>query len=193
MRVTGGIARGRKLRVPSGGDVRPTTDMARKTIFDILGNRVDDARVLDLFAGSGALGIEALSRGASSAVFVEQNREACSTIESNLKITTFTSAATLRRSDVMRVLAGTPETAFDLAFLDPPYSRGLGFVSLVLGSIAAGSWVRNGGTVVVEAEVGHLEWPLGFRETRTRRFGRTQVYMAVMDDSAAKSDLSRNV
>lgn len=193
MRVTSGIARGVPLRVPAGGDVRPTTDMTRKTIFDIIGDRVVDATVIDLFAGSGALGIEALSRGATHVVFVEQNREACSTIQSNLVATKLGAHATVRRSDVVRVVAGVSETAFDLAFLDPPYRRGLGFVSLVLERIAAGSWVREGGTVVVEAEVGHLEWPLGFRETRTRRFGRTQVYMAVKDDSRTKSDLSRDV
>ena len=168
--------------------MRPTTDMARQTIFDILGSKVDDARVIDLFAGAGTLGVEALSRGARECVFVDSDREACSIILVNLEATDLRSRAQIRRADVVRVLQRPAPMPFDLAFLDPPYGRGLPFVSRVLGKIASGSWVRPGGTVVVEAEVGHLEWPTGFRETRTRTFGRTQIRMAEWDEG----DLSRD-
>ena len=155
--------------------------MARQVIFDILSTTVRDARVLDLFAGAGTLGIEALSRGAGEAVFVENDREACSIILNNLEATGLRSSAHIRRADAIRFLSRKSQTPFDLVFLDPPYSRGLGFVSRVLGKIAASDWLRQGGTVVVEAQEGQIEWPSGFRETRTRRFGRTRVSVAVSD------------
>jgi 16S rRNA (guanine966-N2)-methyltransferase len=191
MRVIGGIAKGRRLRATRSPDMRPTTDMARQTIFDILSTTVRDTRVLDLCAGAGTLGIEALSRGAREAVFVENDREACSIILNNLEATGLRSSAHIRRADVSRFLSRSSQTPFDLVFLDPPYSRGLGFVSRILGKIAAGDWIRQGGTVVVEAQEGQIEWPPGFRETRTRRFGRTRVSMAVID--GAEGDLPGDI
>lgn len=158
--------------------MRPTTDTARRTIFDILGH-VSDARVLDLFAGAGTLGIEALSRGARECVFVESDREACSVILRNLEATDLRTSATIARRDAVRFVSKRARDPFDLVFLDPPYGGGLGFVARVLGKLAAGQWVQEGGTVVVESEVGPIDWPTGFREIRSRRFGRTQVSMAV--------------
>jgi 16S rRNA (guanine966-N2)-methyltransferase len=181
MRVISGIAKGRRLRATKSPEMRPTTDMARQTIFDMLRSAVDGARVLDLCAGAGTLGIEALSRGASEAVFVEQDRDACGVILQNLEATGLRGAAHIRRTDVMRFLSRTSRTPFDLVFLDPPYSRGLGFVARVLEKLAAGTWVRGGATVVVEAQEGDVDWPPGFHETRTRKFGRTRVSLAVID------------
>jgi len=193
MRVISGIAKGRRLKSTRDPEMRPTTDMARQTIFDILGQTPVDATVLDLFAGAGTLGIEALSRGARAATFVEQDRDACGVIEENLRATTLADRGRVRRSDVVRFLSKPAQTPFDLVFLDPPYNRGLGFVARCLVQIVAGRWVRSGGTVVVEAEEGHVEWPLGFRETRTRRFGRTRVSMAVRDDGRTSGDLSGDI
>jgi 16S rRNA (guanine966-N2)-methyltransferase len=187
MRVISGVAKGRRLRATKSPEMRPTTDMARQTIFDMLGAVVSSARVLDLFAGAGTLGIEALSRGAREAIFVESDRDACSIILQNLEATGLRAAGVIRRADVSRMLSRTSRTPFDLVFLDPPYGRGLGFVSRTLGKIAAGKWIRPGGTVVVEAQEGQIDWPPGFRETRTRRFGRTRVSMAVVD--GAEGDL----
>jgi 16S rRNA (guanine966-N2)-methyltransferase len=181
MRVISGIAKGRRLRATKSPEMRPTTDTARQTIFDILGASVDGARVLDLCAGAGTLGIEALSRGAQEAVFVEQDRDACAVILQNLEGTGLRGAGHIRRTDVMRFLSRKPRTPFDLVFLDPPYSRGLGFVARVLEKLVAGAWVHGGTTVVVEAQEGDVEWPHGFHETRTRKFGRTRVSLAVMD------------
>jgi 16S rRNA (guanine966-N2)-methyltransferase len=191
MRVISGSAKGRRLRATKSAEMRPTTDMARQTIFDMLGDSVDGARALDLCAGAGTLGIEALSRGAREAVFVEQDREACGMILQNLETTGLRGAAHIRRADVMRFLARRSRMPFDLVFLDPPYSRGLGFVSRALGKVAAGDWIHPGGTVVVEAQEGDVEWPPGFRETRTRKFGRTRVSMAVLDGN--ESDLPGDV
>lgn len=179
MRITGGTARGVRLRTLSGPETRPTTDMARKAIFDMLGPTVEGARVLDLFSGSGALAIEALSRGAVEAVLVESSREACAVMLANLTAAGVRDRGVVRRRDAERFLARTASDPFDLAFLDPPYGRGLGFVARILGKLGSGGWIRTGGTVVVEAVSGTVEWPPGFRETRTRRFGRTQVGLAV--------------
>jgi 16S rRNA (guanine966-N2)-methyltransferase len=184
MRVTGGEAKNVRLRTLRGADTRPTADQVRKAIFDILGSTVEGARVLDLFAGTGALGVEALSRGAAEAVFVESSREACSVIMNNLAATAGRGKGIVRRADAERFLNRKAHPAFDLAFLDPPYARGLGFVARILGKLGSGGWIRQGGTVVVESSVGTIEWPDGFRQTRVRPFGRTQVTLAVRSDDA---------
>jgi 16S rRNA (guanine966-N2)-methyltransferase len=182
MRVISGTAKGRRLRATKSPDMRPTTDMARQTIFDMLGNTVKGARALDLCAGAGTLGIEALSRGAREAIFVDQDRDACAVILQNLEATGLRSAGHIRRADVLRFLARAPHMPFDLVFLDPPYARGLGFSSRVLGKIAAGGWVNPGATVVVETPEGDVEWPPNMREIKTRRFGRTRVSLAVVTE-----------
>jgi 16S rRNA (guanine966-N2)-methyltransferase len=184
MRVTGGNAKGARLRTLRGAETRPTTDQVRKAIFDILGPSVEGARVLDLFAGTGALGIEALSRGAVEAVFVESSREACSIIMNNLAATGCRGKGIVRRADAERFLARKAHPRFDLAFLDPPYARGLGFVARILGKLGSGGWIREGGTLVVESAVGKISWPEGFRQTKVRPFGRTQIALAVRDDDA---------
>lgn len=189
MRVTSGTARGIVLRATDARDMRPTTDATRKAIFDILGERVVDAIVLDLFAGAGTLGIEALSRGAAFATFVERDQRACAAITRNVEAARVADRAAVRRMDVAAFLSRGGKPA-DLVLLDPPYETGLDSVIRTLRSLAAGSWIRSGGTVVVEAPAGQVSWPSGFRETRTRRSGRTQVSMAVDDGSG---DLSRDV
>lgn len=181
MRVISGSAKGRRLRAGKGLGVRPTTDRVRQVIFDVLGARVEDARVLDLFAGSGALGVEALSRGAREAVFVDSSREACDVILQNLQATGLRGQGTIRRADAAKWVSRKPRDPFDLVFLDPPYDRGLRFLTRVLGRLATG-WIRPGGTVVVEAPGADLEWPPGFQETRAKSFGRTQVKVATYTD-----------
>lgn len=191
MRVVGGAAKGRRLRTTRSVEMRPTTDMARKTIFDILGDSATNARVLDLFAGAGTLGIEALSRGAREAVFVDSDRDACATILQNLEATDLRAAGHIRRSDALRFLERAAHTPFDLVFLDPPYGRGLGFVARAVGKIVAGDWVKKGAIIVVESQEGDVEWPPGVREIRTRKFGRTRVSMAAVDGD--EGDLPRHV
>jgi 16S rRNA (guanine(966)-N(2))-methyltransferase RsmD len=121
MRVIAGQWRGRPLKAPSGAATRPTSDRVREALFSILAARVPDARVLDLFAGSGALGIEALSRGAQAATFVDDAAAAIRAIEANLAA--LGAAATVRRSDVLRFLTSARRggAQYDLIFLDPPY------------------------------------------------------------------------
>jgi 16S rRNA (guanine966-N2)-methyltransferase len=125
MRVVAGTARGRRLVTPKGRDTRPTSDRVREAIFNALGSLgvVEDARVLDLFAGSGALGIEALSRGAAHATFVERDDRAIETIWSNLVVTKLTDRALVTANEAVNWLNRRPGPgSFDLALADPPYA-----------------------------------------------------------------------
>jgi 16S rRNA (guanine966-N2)-methyltransferase len=121
MRVIAGTHRGRTLKAPPGESTRPTSDRVREALFSILGDRVRDARVLDLFAGSGALGLEALSRGASAATFVDDDPKAIAAVKANLE--TLKAVAEVRRGDALRFLSGASKSGaqYDLVFLDPPY------------------------------------------------------------------------
>ncbi len=125
------------------------------------------------------MGIEALSRGAKTALFVETTREACEAISDNLERTRTAAQATVRRADVGRVVARPAPHPFELVLIDPPYERGLGFVDRILENLLLGGWIAERGTVVVEAELGSVGWPEGLHETRTRIFGRTQVSVAM--------------
>jgi 16S rRNA (guanine966-N2)-methyltransferase len=151
MRVIAGTAGGLRLVVPKT-DIRPTMDRVKAAIFSSLGDRVLNARVLDLFAGTGALGIEALSRGAASAMFVENNRAAIATIERNLAQTGL--IGRVRPQDVFDFLthASTAET-YDLIFADPPYERlkGAGaFTSLLLNNDRLPTRLTSEGIFILE-------------------------------------------
>ena len=153
MRVIAGSARGRQLvRVPPG--VRPVSDKAREGLFSSLGARVEGARVLDLFAGTGALGIEALSRGAEEAVFVDRSTSSVAAIRANLDRTGFRDAGRVVRAEVARYLerVGTEEGGFDVVFLDPPYETSGDAVGVVLARMAAGSVLGEGATVALSRD-----------------------------------------
>lgn len=124
LRVTGGEARGRRIRSVSGRTTRPTADRIRVALFNILGSKVNGARVLDLFAGSGSLGIEALSRGAASAIFVEKDRNCVLLIRRNLAELGYESISQVRQGDVVSEVKrlGMEGVSFDIIFLDPPYA-----------------------------------------------------------------------
>ena len=124
MRVITGIARGRKLRTREGTDVRPTTDMVKEAVFSTVQFEIQSANFLDLFAGSGQMGIEALSRGAKLAVFVDQSRQAAEVVRENLKSTGLTGGSRVVMMDCKSYLAGCRDS-FDIAFLDPPYGQGI--------------------------------------------------------------------
>lgn len=124
MRVITGTARGRKLKTLPGVDVRPTTDMVKESMFSIIQFEVEGANVLDLFAGSGQLGIEALSRGARFCVFVDSSRESQTVVRDNLATTGFSKQSRVAAMDYQGFLASTHEV-FDIAFLDPPYGQSI--------------------------------------------------------------------
>lgn len=122
MRVIAGKAKGRTLVVPRGGATRPATDRIRETLFAILEPEIADARVLDLFAGAGTLGIEALSRGAIHATFVERGREAVAALRKNLAATHFVDRASIVEANVLSFLNEPPVEPFDISFCDPPFA-----------------------------------------------------------------------
>ncbi len=122
MRVIAGSYKGRRLKAPTWDGLRPTSDKLRETLFNIVAARIDDARVLDGYAGTGAVGIEALSRGAGHVTFVETNPRATALIEANLALCGVERGYTIHRGDVASVLRRLPAgAAFDLILLDPPY------------------------------------------------------------------------
>lgn len=127
VRIVGGTRRGMRLASLSGRTTRPTADRVKEALFNILADRVAGARVLDLFAGTGALGIEALSRGAEAAVFVERDRQAVQLIRQNVKKAAFSAASTIVAADVFQWLKRLPPARepYDLIFADPPYGKGL--------------------------------------------------------------------
>lgn len=145
MRVITGTARGMVLRTLEGNDVRPTTDKVKEAVFSAFQFEIEGRRILDLFAGSGQLGIEALSRGAESAVFVDADKNAVKIVKENLAKTKLDSRATVVQTDSIAFLAMT-DRVFDLAFLDPPYEKGL--LQKALSKID--NLISEGGAVICE-------------------------------------------
>jgi len=170
MRVVSGVAGGRRLRAPAGRQVRPTSERVREAVFNALGSlgAVSGATVLDLFAGTGALGIEALSRGASSATFVEADLRAVQAVEANLGATGLGDRAQVVHDDVMRFFARAGTKQFDLAFADPPYA--FSDWAALLERVPAG-------LIAIEAR-SHVEVGDGWRALRSRRYGDTVVTLA---------------
>ena len=175
MRVISGSARGIPLRIPSH-DVRPTMEMVRGAIFSALGERVADAKVLDLFSGSGAFGIEALSRGAAAATFVDDHPKAIAAVKANLEKTRL--EATVVRSDVFRFLERSDQT-FDLIFADPPYSKRPKDPDLaadLIASAALKAHLAPGGVLILEKTSGNLPaGNHGWSVLRDKTYGSTHV------------------
>jgi 16S rRNA (guanine966-N2)-methyltransferase len=178
MRIVGGRLRGRTLTAPKSQAVRPTADRLRESLFNILvhahGDPITGARVLDLFAGTGALGLEALSRGAAFALFVDDRAEARGLIRGNVDALGLGGSTKIFRRDATRLGPAQPVEPFSLAFLDPPYGRGLAEQALL--SARAGGWLSPGALVVVEetADAG-FRTPEGFEELARRDYDDTQL------------------
>lgn len=174
MRVITGRARGAVLAAPKGMQTRPTLDQVKEGIFSAIQFEVEGRRVLDLFAGSGQLGIEALSRGAQRAVFVDHSREACRIIRGNLEKTGFTEEAEVVCSDYLGYLHSCRQK-FDLIFLDPPYAEI--FLENALKTISEIDILSKSGIIVCERESGRtLDENFGsFCRSRDYRYGRAEV------------------
>lgn len=172
MRVIAGIARGVPLTAPRGTATRPITDRVKETLFGILGDRVPDARVLDLYAGSGAIGLEALSRGAESVDFVERDRAALTALRDNLVRTRLSADARVHEDDVERFLASATDRQWDIVTLDPPYE--VRAIVAPLRSLLP--HLVPGASVVVKhfwrTELTDLH---GLAVVRRRRFGETML------------------
>jgi len=155
MRVIAGEAKGRTLVVPRGGATRSATDRIRETLFAILEPELDGARVLDLFAGAGTLGIEALSRGAARATFVERGAEAVKALRRNLAATNFTARSDVVVANVVTYLDSWPRGPFDVVFCDPPFAD-VGIAEATLGHDGLRSAVAPEGLVVARAHGKHV-------------------------------------
>lgn len=155
MRVVGGEFRGRPLVTPRDASIRPTTDRTREAVFNVLAHRYADrlegARVLDLFAGTGALGIEALSRGAASCLFIEESAEGRGLIRTNIEEFGLQGRAKIFRRDATRLGEAGTIMPFGLVFADPPYGRGFG--EKALAAALAGGWLRPAALCIVEESV----------------------------------------
>ncbi|MBY0276962.1 16S rRNA (guanine(966)-N(2))-methyltransferase RsmD [Candidatus Binatia bacterium] len=177
MRVIAGSAKGRRLRVPAGLHVRPSGARLRESAFGILEHRgaIDDAHVLDLFAGTGALGIEALSRGAASLVAVERDRSVAKLLTSNVEHAGFAERTRVVVQPADRAVAQMPASAtFDLVLIDPPYREGL--AQPVLDRLAERGLVKPGGLVLIEhARLESLTWPETWELELERRFGDSTI------------------
>jgi 16S rRNA (guanine966-N2)-methyltransferase len=182
MRIVSGDFRGKALVTPAGQGTRPTSDRARQAIFNILEHApwsegVRERRVIDLFAGSGALGFEALSRGAAFCLFVETDEEARGAIRENVDAMGLFGRTRVHRRDAtnLGVRPGADGPAFDLAFLDPPYARGLGEVTLE--KLAEGGWLAPGATIVFERGVSEPDFSVAaFDQLDARSYGAARVY-----------------
>ena len=175
MRVIAGKAKGRKLRSVPGDTTRPVTDLVKESLFNILGGEVVDALFLDLFAGTGSVGIEALSRGARRAVFVERNRRAIETIKENLRITGLAEQTKVVRDDVFRFLAREPAESFDLIYIAPPQYKGLWAETLL--ALDGGGFLIEGGLAIAQIypkEYQDLELK-GLHLVDQRKYGSTML------------------
>ncbi|MBF6257086.1 16S rRNA (guanine(966)-N(2))-methyltransferase RsmD [Nocardia farcinica] len=179
-RIVAGTAGGRRLRVPPAG-TRPTSDRVREALFSALAARMDfaGARVLDLYAGSGALALEALSRGAARALLVESDRRAAQVVRANIAELGL-SGAELRVGSVGAVLEQGGAGEFDLVFADPPYELDTAAVAADVALLAARGWLADGALVVLErsARSAEIDWPAAFLPGTPRRYGETRLELA---------------
>ncbi len=180
MRITGGKFGGRKLVAPDDNRVRPTSDKVRQAIFNILQHQdfaiaLDGARVADLFAGTGALGLEALSHGAAFCLFVEESAASRALIHRNIEDLGLTGATKIWRRDATQLGTMAPGAGgpFDLVFLDPPYRKNL--VAPALASLFEGGWLAPGALLVVEMAEDETVAVEGFQTLDARAYGETQV------------------
>ena len=178
MRIVGGRFGGRILAAPAGQGTRPSSDRLRETLFDILahrfGNPIEGARVLDLFSGTGALGLEALSRGAAFALFVENNAPARGIIRTNIDVLGLTGVTRVFRRDAVRLGPIGNLPPFDLVFADPPYGERLG--EAALASALASGWLADGALAVLEETAsGSAQDILGLTAVDVRRVGKSEL------------------
>jgi 16S rRNA (guanine966-N2)-methyltransferase len=178
MRIVGGTLRGRPLQGPSSQDIRPTSDRLRESIFNILIHRYDDpiagARVLDLFAGTGALGIEAISRGAAFALFVDDGAAARALLRANVEALGLGGMTKVFRRDATKLGPVHPLPSFNVMFVDPPYGQGLG--EAALAGAREGDWLSPAAIIVVEeSRAARFAPPEGFAELERRAYDDTEL------------------
>jgi 16S rRNA (guanine966-N2)-methyltransferase len=181
LRIVGGRFRGRAISAPTGTLTRPTSDKVRESLFNILAHGIEEfeiegARVLDLFSGTGAFGLEALSRGAAYCLFVDDNADARGIIRENIEAFGLTGASKVWRRDATKLGAAAPMQPFQLLFADPPYGKGLG--ERALAAAADGGWLASGAVCVLE-ERADVEPPIpsAFTLAEKRVYSDTAIYL----------------
>jgi len=195
-RIIGGAAGGRKLRTPTGDATRPTSDRVREALFSALEAQLGSLhglRVLDLYAGSGAVGLEAASRGASAVTAVESDRKTAALVTENARTLGF--AVEVIAHPVARAVAGSPAAPYDVAFLDPPYPLPDEEVVEALRLLVDGGWLSDGAAVVVERSARSVEpaWPDGLGSVRKKKYGETVLwYLRRANDDDAGTPASRS-
>ncbi|MFF0487505.1 16S rRNA (guanine(966)-N(2))-methyltransferase RsmD [Nocardia sp. NPDC004068] len=179
-RIVSGIAGGRRLRVPPAG-TRPTSDRVREALFNLIAARMDfdGLRVLDLYAGSGALGLEALSRGAAHALLVESDRKAAATIRANITALALPGAE-LRPATVTSTLATPPETPYVLIFSDPPYALETPLITADLQALTTNNWLQADALIIIErsTRTPPTPWPTPYTPLKPRTYGETRLDLA---------------
>src|ERR1700728_2564825 len=180
MRVVGGRLRGRNLAAPSSRHIPPTADRLRESVFNILAHAYDDpmegARVLDLFAGTGALGIEAVSRGAAFALFVDNGTEARALLRNNVEALGLGGVTKVYRRDATNLGPAHPVEPFSLVFLDPPYRMKL--AEKALASLRDGGWLNPAALLVVEeSKAAAFAAPEGFEQLERRAYDDTEFVL----------------
>ncbi|MQA09460.1 MAG: 16S rRNA (guanine(966)-N(2))-methyltransferase RsmD [Pseudonocardiaceae bacterium] len=192
-RIVAGAAGGRRLAVPPRG-TRPTSERVREALFNALeaAMELDGAAVLDLYAGSGALGLEARSRGAARVVCVESDRKAAEVLRRNVSSVGL-GGVTVRAGKVRTVLQAGADEPFDVVIADPPYALETGELAAVLRDLAGGGWTRPGTTVVIEREKrdGEIDWPAPFQPVRTRTYGQTVLHWGLHEMGLARDGPTR--
>jgi 16S rRNA (guanine966-N2)-methyltransferase len=193
MRVISGTARGRSLKAVPGTNTRPTTDKVKEAVFSMIGPYFEGGQVLDLFAGTGGLGIEALSRGMGRAVFIDMDKKSLEIIQENLKTAGFPEQAEVYRNDALRALKALVKRglSFDLIFLDPPYR--MKNMDEVLALLEEGALVRPNGTVMIEHDAAHryAERIGSFACRRHAVYGDTAISIYTYEPNNAEADVDQ--
>ncbi len=177
IRVIAGSAKGKRLKLVPGDSTRPVMDRVKEALFSILGGDILDAHVLDLFAGTGSVGIEALSRGAEFALFVDNNAQAIKTIRENLALTHLESRASVRRADALRLLEGQPAGTFDIIYIAPPQYMGL-WKQALSALDRHSAWLTTNGIAIVQIDPDEQE-PIALANLSPydeRRYGNTLLW-----------------
>jgi 16S rRNA (guanine(966)-N(2))-methyltransferase RsmD len=191
LRIIAGISRGRKLVSPKDSSIRPTGDRVKEALFSMIDAHLPGSKVLDLFAGTGSLGLEALSRGAEFATFVENSPKSLELLKKNIELAGFKAQSEVIYKDALRAAAafGKSGRVFDIIFVDPPYKENL--YEKVLSSIENYGIIRNGGLVVVEypAAMAINEAKVRFIPVRSKRYGNTAINIYTRGDDHENSSI----
>lgn len=191
IRVIGGSARGRKLKLVPGDSTRPIMDKVKEALFNIIGRDIYGAVFLDLFAGTGSVGIEALSRGAAKAVFIDLERKAIQTIQDNLTATKFTEKAIVRRADALKVVSQAPDNHYDFVYIAPPQYKNL-WLDVMQALDSNETWFRDDTQFIVQIDPTE-ETTVEFKHlkaTDQRRYGNTLLWFFVKNEPLSDGKLA---